>query len=216
MRREPSLISSLNLSSLTRGTPLSGRLLFVLEAERHAWGRVLGLSPWGLAERGHSQDSFPPEGLRHQTACQGLTSHSPLACRSWARGEMGTASAGPCPRQPASTDSRGWWAGQGRGDLSVLSDSPSSSDICRTPARVDLWASHISQVLTHPPGINEVRQNRLCIRNQYEIGIVNSSHGKQGIIIGGRGIILSNAKTQNLGLCFIPPGEEDKSSVFCI
>ena len=37
----------------------------------------------------------------------------PSACRSWARGEMGTASAGPCPRQPASTGSRGWRAGRG-------------------------------------------------------------------------------------------------------
>ena len=31
----------------------------------------------------------------------------PSACRSRARGEMGTASAGPCPRQPASTGFRG-------------------------------------------------------------------------------------------------------------
>lgn len=37
----------------------------------------------------------------------------PSACRSWARGEMGTASAGPCPRQPASTGSRGRRAGRG-------------------------------------------------------------------------------------------------------
>lgn len=83
-------------------------------------GAVLGEgslrpSPWGLAGKGHSQDSFPPEGLRHQTGCQGLTSHSPLACRSWARGEMGTASTGPCPRQPASTASRGRRAGRGWG-----------------------------------------------------------------------------------------------------
>lgn len=89
-------------------SPTAGlRLLFVLETKERAWGRVPGPSPWGLAGKGHSQDSFPPEGLRQQTGCQGLTSHSPLACRSRARGEMGTASTGPCPRPPASADSRG-------------------------------------------------------------------------------------------------------------
>lgn len=39
----------------------------------------------------------------------------PSSCRSGARGEMGTASTGPCPRQPACTDSGGGQAGRGWG-----------------------------------------------------------------------------------------------------
>lgn len=102
------------LSSLTQSTPRRLRLLFVLEAEKHAWGRVPGPSPWGLAGKGHSQDSFPPEGHRHQTGCQGLTFHSPPASRSRARGEMGTASAGPAPgSQPALTPGDGGRVGAG-------------------------------------------------------------------------------------------------------
>lgn len=82
-------------------------------------------SPWGLAGKGHSQDSFPPEGLRHQTGCQGLTSHSPLACRSWARGEMGTASAGSCCRLQGTAGGSGPGKQSGLGDLSELSEFPS-------------------------------------------------------------------------------------------
>lgn len=160
-----------------------------MEGKEHAWGGVLRPSPWGLAGRGHSQDSFPPEGLRHQTGCQGLTSHSPPARRSQAGGEMGTASAGPCPRQPASTDSRGQWADQGwgsseaQGNRQIRLIFPQTKTFAERQPELIHELSHISQVSTHPPGINEVRQNRLCIRNQYEIGIFNSSHGKQGIII---------------------------------
>lgn len=83
------------------------RILLVLDTEESAWGRVLSPSPQELARKEHSQDSFPPECSRQQTICQGLNSHFPAACWSWARGEMGTAGAESCSRQPVSgVDSR--------------------------------------------------------------------------------------------------------------
>lgn len=77
----------------------------------------LGKGPWAIslgAGRERTFTGFLPSG-GPQTSDWMLRTDLPFpsACRTWARGEMGTASAGPCPRQPASTGSRGRWAGRG-------------------------------------------------------------------------------------------------------
>lgn len=77
-------------------------------------------SPWGLAGRGHSQDSFSPEALRQQTGCQGLASHSPPAVGAGPEGRWGQPALGPAPgsqraRTPGTAAGRGWGSGEAWG-----------------------------------------------------------------------------------------------------
>lgn len=71
-------------------------------------GACLGKGPGrvpGLAGTPHSQDSFPPRPPTSDCV-SGAALLFPSASGRWARGEPGTASAGPCPR-PQRPGSRG-------------------------------------------------------------------------------------------------------------
>lgn len=68
----------------------------------------------------------------------------------------------------------------------------------------------------HPPGISEVRQSKLHIRNQYEIGISHSSNGRKEDNNFEGGYMKQRKDTNLSSLCFTPAGDKGTKSVFRI